>query len=101
MSCINDLILEATVDLSHLNNYKSLNKKIRLMHNTYKKAIQCHNSGDSMGFLQNTHLHRQLEHSIHSDLASPTFIQGSSKVQARRIASGQYLHDLQTRTSGW
>lgn len=104
MSNINELVLLEYMNpmiqqppvnrFQHLNPYKSAHKDINRMNMEYKKAIQCHNSGDSLGFRQHYINHRQLEHKVHSDIANPNFIKGGKKVLARSQNSSNYANEL-------
>lgn len=92
MSDINTFIYEAfTADLT---NYNILKSEIRKANRNYINAIKCHNSRDTIGFINNMKEHRNHEIQIHNMLSHPTFITGGNHVQKRRQLSADYLSKL-------
>ena len=92
MSNINTFIYEAfTVDLT---NYNILNSEIKRANRNYINAIKCHNSGNTLGFIDNLKEHQNREIQIHNMLSHPTFITGENHVQTRRQLSADYLSKL-------
>ena len=94
MTNINNFIYETfTVDLT---NYNILNSEIKRANRNYINAIKCHNSGNTLGFINNLKEHQNREIQIHNMLSHPTFINGGNHVQTRKQLSSDYLLKLKS-----